>query len=151
MDNLSKLGFLAAELIMTNKKINDSYATAVVLSNSAGSLDTDKHYHTSSAKAPSPGLFVYTLPNIVAGEICIRHGIRGESNFFVTPEYSPDFLSAYLDALLSGNINTCIVGWAEVLDEEVDVFLYLIEKERSGLALEHTAQNLNNLYQLNHG
>ncbi len=150
MDNLSKLGFLAAELIL-EKENDNSFSTAVILSNSAGSLDTDIHYLSASAKAPSPAIFVYTLPNIVAGEICIRHGIRGESNFFVHPEYDANFLSSYLDTILSGNVERCLAGWVEVLGEEADVFLYLVEKQRSGLALEHTAQNLNNLYQLKHG
>lgn len=151
MDNQSKLGVLAAEVILKNRKIDDSYSTAVILSNSAGSMDTDMKYQSASAKAPSPAIFVYTLPNIVAGEICIRHTIRGESNFFVSPEYDADFLSSYLSALMSGNIMQCIAGWVEVIGETTDVFLYLVEKERSGLALEHTPQNLNNLYTLKHG
>ncbi len=29
-------------------------------------------------------LFVYTLPNILIGEICIKFKIQGESNFFVS-------------------------------------------------------------------
>lgn len=150
MDNLSKFGFLATELVLTNHKINDSYATSVILSNSAGSLDTDLHYQQASAKAPSPAVFVYTLPNIVAGEICIRNGIKGESNFFVTPEYDPDFLSSYLRTLMAGNITTCVAGWIEVLGGEADVFLYLVIQQKAGLGLAHTSQNLKELY-LQHG
>lgn len=147
MDNLSKLGFLAAERVLENHNMDDPYSTSVILSNSAGSLDTDIKYQKSSAKAPSPAVFVYTLANIVAGEICIRHGVKGESNFFVVPEYDPDFLSSYLDTLLAGRITTGVAGWVEVLGEEADVLLYLITKERTGLALEHTPQNLKNIYQ----
>lgn len=147
MDKQSKFGFLAAELVLTDHKMNDPCHTAVILSNSAGSLDTDIHYQQASAKAPSPAVFVYTLPNIVAGEICIRHGIKGESNFFVTPEYDPDFLSSYLRTLMTGTITTGLSGWVDVLKEKADVFLYLVTKHKTGLGLEHTSQNLKELYQ----
>jgi hypothetical protein len=147
MDKQSKFGVLAAELVLANFKIDDPYAASVILSNSAASLDTDIHYQQASAKAPSPAVFVYTLPNIVAGEICIRHGIKGESNFFVTPEYDPYFLSSYLRTLMTGNITTALTGWIEVLGEKADVFLYLVTKHKTGLGLEHTSQNLKELYQ----
>lgn len=148
MDNLSKYGFLAAELVLANSKTTDPYTTAVILSNSAGSLDTDLYYQQVSANAPSPAVFVYTLPNIVAGEICIRHGIKGESNFFVTPEYDPDFLSAYLRTRMTANITKAVAGWVEVLGGEANVFLYLITQQKAGLGLEHTSQKLKELYQL---
>lgn len=150
MDHLSKFGFLAAEFVLTDHKISDPYAAAVIFSNSAGSLDTDSHYQQASAKAPSPAVFVYTLPNIVAGEICIRNGIKGESNFFVTPEYDPDFLSSYIRTLMAGNITTCVAGWIEVLGEKADVFLYLVTEQKAGLSLAHTPQKLKELY-LQHG
>src|SRR5688572_29419161 len=56
MDNLSKLGFLAAELVLKDRRIIETYSAAVVLSNSAGSLDTDKYYTAASAQLPSPAL-----------------------------------------------------------------------------------------------
>lgn len=151
MDNLSKLGFLAAELILEKHELSNPYSAAVILSNSAASLDTDIQYQQASAKAPSPAMFVYTLANIVAGEICIRHKIKGESNFFVSPEYDPDFLSSYIRARLAESITMCVAGWVEVLGETADVFLYVITNRQEGLALEHTSQNLKDLYRLKHG
>lgn len=150
MDNLSKVGFLAAELILEKHELGDPYSRAVILSNSAASLDTDVRYQQASAKAPSPAMFVYTLANIVAGEICIRHKIKGESNFFVCPEYDPDFLSSYIRARLAERITMCVTGWVEVLDETADVFLYVVTNRQKGLALEHTSQNLKDL-SLKHG
>lgn len=147
MDKQSKFGFLAAELVLSNHKIDDPYDISVILSNSSASLDTDIHYQEASAKAPSPAVFVYTLANIVSGEICIRHGIKGESNFFVTPEYDPDFLSSYLRTLMIGTITSGLTGWIDVLGENADVFLYLVTKHKTGLGLEHTSQNLKELYQ----
>ena len=85
MDNLSKLGFLGAEVLLDGNMLT-SYKpeeVAVVLSNAHASLDTDIRYAESAKKMGSPGLFVYTLANIVAGEICIRHKLKGENAFFV--------------------------------------------------------------------
>lgn len=81
MDNLSKLGFLAAEMVCKNVVISDKRSISVVLSNAQASLDTDVRYWQSTKTQPSPALFVYTLSNIVAGEICIRQGIKGENIF----------------------------------------------------------------------
>src|SRR6185503_17555551 len=71
MDRLSKLGLLASEILLKEYKRDAS--TAVVLSNAHSSLDTDLRFWESAKTQASPSLFVYTLPNIVAGEICIRN------------------------------------------------------------------------------
>ncbi|HEV8513410.1 MAG TPA: hypothetical protein VGQ59_09035 [Cyclobacteriaceae bacterium] len=128
MDTLSKLGFLASEILLSKK----SYATdsiALVLSNSSSSLDTDKRYWETVKIHASPSLFVYTLPNIVMGEICIRHGIKGESIFFVTPKFDAEWITSYVDLLWNEeNIKYCLAGWVEVMGDQADVFLYLADK-----------------------
>src|SRR5512138_3805161 len=87
MDGLSKLGFLTAELLLKRRTM-DRYGddrVGLILSNSASSLDTDiAHSGTISERSnyfPSPSVFVYTLPNIMNGEICIRHKFKGENIF----------------------------------------------------------------------
>lgn len=147
MDLLSKTGCVAAELIMKGvAKPENPFESAVILSNSGASLEADARYQEASAKASSPALFVYTLPNIVAGELCIRYGMKGESNFFVSPAYQADFLYAYIERLFSKNVKNCLSGWIEIAGGEIDVFLYRIEQEQNGLKLLHTAENLNKLY-----
>src|SRR5215203_3079247 len=77
MDALSKLGWLAAEILLDEQYKACGYPadqTGIILSNANSSLDTDAKYHESMLTIPSPALFVYTLPNIVIGEIAIRHG-----------------------------------------------------------------------------
>src|SRR5688572_4494681 len=69
MDNLSKLAFLAAELLLKdNKKGGEENNTALVFANKSSSLDTDVKHQNSIADVdnyyPSPAVFVYTLPNI---------------------------------------------------------------------------------------
>src|SRR6266705_1046782 len=71
MDRLSKLGFLCSEILLKDKPLFQSYApdqVALVLSNASSSLDTDLQFAESMKTISSPSLFVYTLPNIVAGE-----------------------------------------------------------------------------------
>ena len=85
MDGLSKLGWLTTEVLLKDSLLNSKYlpeAIGVVLSNTNSSLDTDIKYYKSIKEIPSPSLFVYTLPNIVIGEICIRHNFKGENAFF---------------------------------------------------------------------
>ena len=82
MDNLSKLGWLAAEVLFQDVSIKPYQPedVGIVLANRSSSLDTDIKYFESVKTIPSPALFVYTLPNIVMGEICIRHVLKGENN-----------------------------------------------------------------------
>ncbi len=147
MDRLSKLGFLASEALLQDRNNEQLGSAAVILANANASLDTDIEYLKSTKINPSPSLFVYTLPNIVAGEICIRHGINGENAFFVMPEFDSTFFTDYISMVMQQpNINMCIAGWVDVLDEHYDVFLYLAEKTEEGLSLLHTAEKVNELY-----
>ncbi len=155
MDRLSKLGFLASELLMRSNTTKQKYSPnqiALVLANSHSSLDTDVRYLESTKTLASPSLFVYTLPNIVAGEICIRHGLKGENAFFVQPAFDPGQMTQYVDQVMATQkTEMCMAGWVDVMGEHHDVFLYLAEKERNGTAKEHTKAELQKLYQSNYG
>jgi hypothetical protein len=131
MDRLSKLGFLASEILLkgVREKYQEATEMALVLSNSNSSLDTDLRYWDTVKTLPSPSLFVYTLPNIVAGEICIRHGIKGESLFFVSPQFDAELMASYVDIVLSSRrVKCCLTGWVNVLGDRADVFLYLADQ-----------------------
>jgi len=155
MDHLSKLGFLASEMLLNDKSLLPRYAhdqVALVLSNASSSLDTDLRFAESVKTIPSPALFVYTLPNIVAGEICIRQGITGENAFFVFPEFDAQQMADYVNLVLASKKNSaCIGGWIEVMGDHHDVFLYLVEKERVADGVQHTAEQLYKIYKQNYG
>ncbi|MDE6296764.1 MAG: 3-oxoacyl-ACP synthase, partial [Muribaculaceae bacterium] len=93
MDMLCRIGFIAAEYLLKGYDENEKENMSVVLFNKEGSLLTDRNYTETIIDKdnyyPSPALFVYTLANIVTGEIAIRHKIYGESSFYITD--SPDF------------------------------------------------------------
>lgn len=130
MDDLSKLGYVAAEKLLQSVDLEqDSTRTAIVLANHAASLDTDWcHQQLLNAhEMASPAVFVYTLPNIVSGEICIRHHIQGENTFFV--QNAPDgFARQYTQMLLQRGIaDRVIVGWCELLGEKFCADFDLLE------------------------
>ncbi len=155
MDRLAKLGFLASEILIGKSSVKQNYNAsqiALVLANAHASLDTDLRYLESTKTMASPSLFVYTLSNIVAGEICIRHGIKGENAFFVQPAFDANFMAHYVNQLLTETkTEMCVAGWVDVLGEHHDVFLYLAEKNKNGNAREHTGEELQKLYLSNYG
>jgi hypothetical protein len=140
MDNLSRLGFLTAEFLLSGVNLAGKHGSeriAMVLANSSSSLDTDrKHQNTISKEDnyfPSPSVFVYTLPNVVMGELCIRHRINGEGCFLVMEKFNPDFISEYSRLLLSSDVaGCCISGWIECNGNDYESGFFLIEKTGSG-------------------
>src|SRR5690606_18078970 len=79
MDALCKLGTIAAHVLLeTPEKTGyQPEEVGIVLSNKNGSIEADLSYFESAKTFPSPSLFVYTLPNILIGEISIRNGFKG--------------------------------------------------------------------------
>ena len=132
MSHMCKLGFLGVEFLLEGKDISflDKSRVAVVLACKSSSLQADVEYSKSMSDIPSPALFVYTLPNIVTGEICIRHGLKGEELMLVQEEFDYGFLMNYVEVLFNEKkTDLCITGYVD-FDEESNYWanLYLIEK-----------------------
>lgn len=112
MDTLSRLGFIAAELLLKQSAVsNQQSVDAVILANRSASIKNDTDYLatiTDGNYYPSPALFVYTLPNIVTGEIAIRHHIQGETSFYIlnTPQQLETIIAAT-------PFQSALVGWCE--------------------------------------
>ncbi len=158
MDSLSKLGFLAADILIKNSPVINAFKPSdigLIMANSASSLDTDLNYQETIKDPanyfPSPSLFVYTLPNIVMGEICIRHNIQGENNFFISKHLQPDFMQPYVQSLFDNQLVKCVVfGWVELLGETYDARLILISeadmKLRTAESIIFETKNLEALF-----
>ena len=183
MDNLSKLGFLSAEILLhsfeknqmkqTMSEINiethaamiknvcqvESMVTrfkqmkenevAIVLGNSEATTPTDKKYFESVSGIPSPALFVYTLPNIMIGEISIKYGFRGENLFFVAEKFDAEELFQHVQTVLTNReINWILAGWVNyVEDKEYESMLYLVAQNRNNC--KFTSRNIMELYNYN--
>ncbi len=155
MDSLSKLGWLAAEILLKDSFNIMKYEhgnVGVILANASSSLDTDIKYYASVKEIPSPALFVYTLPNIVIGEICIRHNFKGENAFFITNEFDAGFIEKYVSSLFNNNIlQACICGWVELLNDQYKSVLFLVEKDKGDGNILFTKENINKIYQFKNG
>ncbi|WP_297829791.1 beta-ketoacyl synthase N-terminal-like domain-containing protein [uncultured Rikenella sp.] len=133
MSDLAKALYVAAErLLSQTRPLGERYAPteiALVLSNRSSSLDTDlRHQRTLDRhEPPSPAHFVYTLPNVAAGEICIRHRIQGDNTFFIE-EHGSDQSESYARLLLrNGHARAAICGRCELLGDTWEVDLKLLE------------------------
>jgi len=148
MDNLSKLSFLAADLLLKGQPVDGTNNTALLFANASSSLDTDVKYNSSIADKenyfPSPAVFVYTLPNICMGEISIKHKLYTENSFFIFEAFNPDFFVNYAAILLDTNkADKVLCGWVEFFKDDYKAFMYLSSKEK-GTA--HTIENIQTLY-----
>jgi hypothetical protein len=149
MDNLSKLAFLGAELLLqTESDTSKENNTALVFANKSSSLDTDVKYQNSISDSenyyPSPAVFVYTLPNICLGEISIKHQLKSENCFFIFADYNPEFMENYSNILLqTQKADKVLCGWVEYCNEDYKAFLYLVDKEGE---LEHNQELLKKIY-----
>ncbi len=149
MDRLSQLGILAAEILLRDAGITvkeNPVKTAIVLANSHSSLDTDLRFSEQLNEIPSPAVFVYTLPNIVIGEISIKYGIKGEQAFYVMEKPDLDFLLQYVRTLFAeGQTEQCIVGWMDLFKDQYAAVLFLITNSPGKNAVE--ISDTKNLYQ----
>lgn len=132
MSNMCKLGFLASELLLEGGVVSRFEPTrvAVVMACGAASLHADAEYQKSVSDVPSPALFVYTLANIVVGEICIRHGIKGEEIMLVQERFDVDESLAYADILANeGKTDACIAGFVDFdANDDYKASMFLLEK-----------------------
>lgn len=127
MDGLSRLGFLASELLLQaeGRAEADEMAAnrAVILFNHASSIDADVKFQASIADPDnffaSPSVFVYTLPNIVTGEIAIRHHYHGETSFYVLPARDEQRMQQVITASFQdAATRSMITGWVDYVDEQ---------------------------------
>lgn len=157
MDRLCKLAFLTAEFLFMEKEILEKYRpdeVAMIFSNSGSSLDTDiKHNKSISDKNkyfPKPAVFVYTLPNIMLGELSIRHVIRGENTFFISEKFDIDFLTDYVINLLNTTKHkACLLGRTDYSESGFESALFFIE-QTANYSIDKllTQENLEKLYSL---
>lgn len=126
MDALARLGFVATELLLQKERKTEGELNrqdrAVIFFNQSSSEHADKVFLSSISDPenffPSPSAFVYTLPNIVNGEIAIRNNYRGETAFYILPKKDDDIIRMITQAtLLDGYHKSIITGWLEYKSE----------------------------------
>lgn len=153
MDTLCRLGFIASELLLKDvrQRLVNGEECAVVLFNLSGSLCNDLHYeNTISDKNnyyPSPSVFVYTLPNIVTGEICIRNKFYGESSFYVLDNMDERAIADIVtDAFHDMHTKYVVCGWVEAAgDDDYSALLMLVGETDEVEGIEFNEDNIKKL------
>jgi len=141
MDNLSKLAFMAADILLKEETEKN---VGLVLSNRAASLDTDRKHQDSLKSYASPATFVYTLPNICLGEISIKHKLYSENSFFIFDSFNAEYLHDYANSLLQEKkAEKVLCGWVDFDHGKYDAFLYVVAKNGTFV---HSVAELNQLY-----
>ncbi len=137
MDGLSRLGFVASDLLLAAEGTSQESPRddrAVVLFNHSSSIQADKTYQKSIQDVddyfPSPAAFVYTLPNIVTGEIAIRHQYHGETSFYILPEKDDALMTQIVKATFGDtDTRSMLCGWLDYQDDRhFEADLYIVEK-----------------------
>jgi hypothetical protein len=131
MDELSRLAFLGSEMVLIRSEL-ERFAddeVALLFANRTSSLMTDGQFQsTLEGGIPSPALFVYTLPNIGMGEVCIRHKLYGENNFLVMEYFDPRQLLQHVRALLQQGVSkSVLLAWVETDGEHHDGFFVFLD------------------------
>lgn len=134
MDGLSRLGFVASEILLNAEKGDTDVERreeegerlleerAIIFFNHSSSIASDRNYKESIKDKdnyfPSPSIFVYTLPNIVTGEIAIRNHFQGETSFFILPDKDEKMMEEILQASCRDAQNkSFLTGWIDYEDE----------------------------------
>lgn len=138
MDALCKWAWLGAEALLNtaNGTVYEGFdkgRIGVVLMTAEGCIAVDKKYQASIADIPSPALFVYTLPNIMLGELCIRHGFKGEQACMVSRSFDAAELHFWVSNLFDNNkVDACLCGWVDETAERHDVSLFWVTRTTKG-------------------
>lgn len=132
MDTLSKLGFLLSEMLVKEEpyRFQPREDRAVLVFSREGCVANDRHYVQSMEDFPSPALFVYTLPNIVAGEIAIRNKYAGETGAYVLESFNRDAIRTLVRQAFQDPVTQSVLAaWIDCpSDEEWTAQAWLIER-----------------------
>jgi 3-oxoacyl-[acyl-carrier-protein] synthase-1 len=132
MDTLSKLGFLLTEMLVHDEPDRFKFREdrAVLVFSREGCVANDRHYAGSMKDFPSPALFVYTLPNIVSGEISIRNKWGGESSAYVLDSFDEARIWELVrQAFQDKRTQSALVAWIDCpSDEQWITSAWLVDK-----------------------
>lgn len=149
MDLLAKTAFLGSEVLVSNSKALELFEDdeiALFFGNSESSAYSDiKFQESCDIDAPSPSQFVYTLPNILLGEIAIRNKWYGENLFLVLPEFDAKEFCEHINLLLQNDSKAVLCGWVNVTKTEIDAFFFVVEN-KSEAGQELSVEKLLTLY-----
>ncbi len=123
MDLFSRLVFVASELLIQQEKgtLPDGDRSVVLFNSSSSVLADRQHISTIYGREgfyPSPSVFIYTLPNIVTGEIAIRNGYQGETSLLILDKRDDELMSRIVEtSFMQPSSGSVLTGWADCSGE----------------------------------
>lgn len=125
MDPLCKLGFLASELLLRKEGdtgVSHEEDRAIVIFTKHGSMADDLAYEETIRNVeeyfPSPAVFVYTLSNIVTGELAIRNHYFGETSCFILEAKDEALMDKIINTTFQDKgIHSVLCGWLDYENE----------------------------------
>ncbi|MFA7274763.1 MAG: 3-oxoacyl-ACP synthase [Crocinitomicaceae bacterium] len=136
MDTLSKSALLA-DFVLTpyyTEKPELEDQLQLIFANDESSKQTDLKFIDSYElkENASPSLFVYTLPNIVTGELAIKHKWYGENTFFILPDFQTKFYVEQMEMSFARGNKYCLCGWmSNKTEENEECFLFLVSQSEN--------------------
>ena len=133
MDALSRLCVLTTEVLAEIGQVRPLLTNrcAIVLANRGSSLDIDQTYLNglNETGMGSPAQFVYTLPNVMIGEICIRYQMHCPTEMYVMPTFDTHFLRQQAQWHFSQNrAEHALVGWVDVMGQNMEAHITMFAK-----------------------
>jgi len=116
MDPLSRLAYVAAGLLISDN-VQDR---AIVLFNRSSSIVSDMRHEKASREGfASPSVFVYTLPNIMTGELAIRYGYHTETSLYILKDKESPLRKDIIEATFrwDRSIGSILTGWIDMPTE----------------------------------
>lgn len=137
MSDMCKALYVSVEHLLSTEGFEETEPErrAIILANSSASLDADiahqRIVNRHLAEGASPATFVYTLANVAAGEMAIRHKMQGDNTFFVERENS-GLAEQYARSLIENNrADAVICGWCDLLAESWKVEIKLLKTDNN--------------------
>lgn len=133
MDSLSKLAILCAEVLLSGEAetTRKSDSVGLLVYNKHSSIDADIEHQKAIQGGDglaSPAVFVYTLPNIMLGEMAIRHRITGENLCLVAPDFVAQEAIGQCELMFAAGMKQVILGWVEACQGELKTWMVMVEK-----------------------
>ena len=106
----------------------------MVLSGRYGCLETDIQHQqiidSEGDAGASPAVFVYTLPNVAAGEISIRHHVKGENTWFWSDDRQMSDICQYAGMMMAAqDLKYCMAGYFDCIAGKYEAVFKLLERQ----------------------
>ena len=125
MDALARLAFVGSELLLRSETAgrDGGKDRSVIFFNRSASIVSDLHHLDTIRDADncyaSPNVFLYTLPNLCASEVSIRHAYHGEVSFYILAERNEALMEDIVrSSLLDPSTTSVLAGWLDCPEKD---------------------------------